>query len=357
VWDAWGGGYFIRWRGRGTIIDPGCSFVRLFRAETPYEIGDIHMVIATHDHVDHCQDFGTLITLFREYNKWLDKQAKPPRTWDLLMSYGVEDQVNSLLVHPENAPFLRWNRVLAPQNVERVQPLPSIVQKKSRKGMLGWSRYLLAYSFFRRRKISQDYRYRLRLLPTKHTELLGGRTALGLQFKLIPGGRTIVISGDTGFDDELGLAKCYSEAHLLILHVGTMEDTNGKPLGEHLGLNGITKVLGSLDSEKLKLVVLTEWGYEFGRLPSRGEYGRSCFTKLVEERLHGMGCESYFAAVTQDRAEGKIPIIPADISLSISLPDLQVWSEDENSGKGGFVPFDRIWAEEKGDEITFRTIR
>jgi len=357
VWNAWGGGYFIRWQEKGTIIDPGCSFIRIFGTKTPYEISDIDMVVTTHDHVDHCQDFGTLITLLRAYNKWLDKQRVPPRTWDLLMSHGVANHFNSFLVHPENAPFLRWNRVLAPGYVEQVQPPPSIAQKKSRKEMSGWRRYLSAYSFFCRSRIPQDYKYRLKLLPTKHRELLGCRTALGLRFEFTRGGPTVVISGDTGFDDELALTEHYKDAHLLILHVGTMEDADGKPLKEHLGLDGVTRVLECSDRTNLKLVVLTEWGYEFGRLRQPGELGgRSRFTKLVVDRLRDMGCASYFAAVSPDRVDGKIPVIPADVGLRISLPDLAVWSEDENHSRGGFVPFDRIWAEDKGDEITFRTI-
>ena len=72
--DVWGGGYFLRWRGRGTIIDPGCSFIRLFRLHTPYGLQDVNMVLATHDHVDHCQDLGTLISLLRGYNKWLNEK-------------------------------------------------------------------------------------------------------------------------------------------------------------------------------------------------------------------------------------------------------------------------------------------
>lgn len=357
VRNVWGGGYFIRWRGRGTIIDPGCSFIRLFRSETPYEFGDIHMVITTHDHVDHCQDFGTLISLLREYNKWLDKQGTPPRTWDLLISHGVADQFSSFLVHPENSLFLRWNKILFPEDVEQVQPLPSIAQKKSRREMLGWKKHLSAYSFFCQKKISQDYKYRLKLIPTRHKELLGGRTALGIQLKLIPSGTTIVISGDTGYDDKLDLAEFYREAHLLILHVGTMEDTAGKRNEEHLGLNGVTKVLFGIGRREPKLVILTEWGYEFGRLQKQGELGgRSRFTRLVEERLRGMGCDAYYAAVSPDRADGKIPIIPADISLRINLPYLQIWSEDENNGKGGFVRLDHIWADDRGDQITYHTI-
>jgi hypothetical protein len=31
--DSYGGGYFIRWRGKGIVIDPGCTFLRAFRRQ------------------------------------------------------------------------------------------------------------------------------------------------------------------------------------------------------------------------------------------------------------------------------------------------------------------------------------
>jgi len=355
--NVWGGGYFIRWHNHGTIIDPGCSFIRVFQSEIPYEVGDVDMIISTHDHVDHCQDLGTLISLLREYNKWLDKQNKPPRTWDLLMSHGVANQFNSPLIHPDNSPFLRWNRVLSLDDVEQVQPLPLITREKTRSGMSGWKKHISAYTFFCQKTIAQDYKYQLQLLPTKHKELLGSRTAFGLKFKLKPGGKTIIISGDTGFDDKVNLADYYKNAHLLILHVGTMENTVGERLKDHLGLDGVTKILAGIKRSKPKLVVLTEWGYEFGRIPEPGNLGhRIRFTKLVEERLQTMKIKSYYAPVSNNQIMKKIPIIPADIGLRISLPDLNVWSEDENNGKGGFIPPDRIWVEDKGEELHFHTI-
>lgn len=357
VWDTWGGGYFLRWQGKGIIIDPGCSFIKLFRSETPYEIGDINMIIATHDHIDHCQDLGTVISLFREYNKWLDKQNHPPKNWDLLMSLGVEDQINSLLVHPENSPFLRWSRILPPEDVEHVQPPPSIAKDKSKKDMELWSEHLSTHLLFYQEKIIQKYGFALSVFPTLHRELLGGRTGLGLQFKFPSDSVTITISGDTGFDDELNLEKYYKKANVLILHVGTMEGVEGSRLGEHLGLNGVTNILIGLNTATIKLVVLTEWGYEFGRLPRPGELGgRSWFTRLVEERLHEKGCDSFRAATSKIDTGDRIPIIPADIGLRIRLPDLYVWSSDENTGKGGFVPGNRIWSEEKGEEIIYHSV-
>ena len=102
VHNVFGGGYFLFWKGKGTVIDPGCSFIRLFELKTRHEINDIDLVITSHDHIDHCQDLITLISLFRQYNKLLIEKKDPPKTWDLLMSYGVEDQINSMLINKEN---------------------------------------------------------------------------------------------------------------------------------------------------------------------------------------------------------------------------------------------------------------
>jgi hypothetical protein len=379
VRNAWGGGYFLRWNDKGTVVDPGCSFIRLFQAHTSYGIADIDMVIVTHDHLDHSQDVGTLISLFREYNKWLNQEHRCPRRWDLLMSYGTEDQINSLLVHKDNAPFLRWSRVLPAADsdpswtqmgvahedqlllhpLNKVQPPPF----EAPEGETPYCDAALA-SYFSdcRRTIAADYQYLLTPIPTDHRELFGDRTGFGLRLQLLPTTPTmpsIVISGDTAFDSRL--AEFYRGADLVILHVGTMEGASGTRLPAHLGLLGVTGTLSRLVSDpkrrKPRLVVLTEWGYEFGRLPVRGSMaGRSRFTALVEESLHRLGCHEYVAAVPGHCAIGKIPIIPADIGLRISLPDLRVWAVDQSSEQEteAFVPADRVCADEWGDQIVYR---
>ena len=362
VWNVWGGGYFLWWRGRGTVVDPGCSFTRVLRSETPYEVGDIDMAVATHDHVDHCQDFSTLISLFRGYNKWLTSNRQPPRTWDLVMSHGVADQFNSLLIHPENLPFLRWSKVLPPKELERVQWIPSFGQSKAPEEMASWKPHIREHLLYWNQEITEEYGYSLGIIPAIHKELLGEYTSMGLRFTLNSDGVALVISGDTAYDPDL--VKYYRHADLLALHVGTMERTSSQKLPEHLGLFGVVEILKALEDgrekeeDMPKLVVLTEWGYEFGRLRKPGELrGRARFSELVVERLRDMGCHSYFAAVSCKRTgDGNVPIIPADLSLRISLPDLRVWSEDENGGEGGFVSPDRIWAEDKGDEIIFHTV-
>jgi metallo-beta-lactamase superfamily protein len=68
---ALGGGYFIRLHNHGSgetadpfgiVIDPGVDFVEnLYR--TGYSLGDINMIVITHDHVDHSGSLDILLSL------------------------------------------------------------------------------------------------------------------------------------------------------------------------------------------------------------------------------------------------------------------------------------------------------
>jgi len=95
----------------------------------------------------------------------------------------------------------------------------------------------------------------------------------------------------------------------VILHVGTMEKPSGKRLGQHLGTPGSGgRAEGSGEKqEKPHLVVLTEWGYEFGRLRCTAILRGGRGAVLVEERLQQLGCDAYVAAVPVTPAPGKSP--------------------------------------------------
>jgi len=47
-----GGGYFIRWKEAGLVIDPGINFLENFH-ENKFHIADIDIVLITHNHLDH----------------------------------------------------------------------------------------------------------------------------------------------------------------------------------------------------------------------------------------------------------------------------------------------------------------
>jgi len=112
--DVWGGGYLLRWQGKGTIIDPGVSFLRLLNLHTAYGLQDLDMIVATHDHFDHCGDLGTLISLLRAYNDPKKVPPNPQHPWDLVVSHGVADQLGPMLTHPENTDIVHWKKALPP---------------------------------------------------------------------------------------------------------------------------------------------------------------------------------------------------------------------------------------------------
>jgi hypothetical protein len=370
VADVLGGGYFLRWQGKGTIIDPGCSFLRLFRHCTRYSFHDIDMVIVTHDHVDHCQDLGTLVSLFRQFNKWLvKKRGEAPRIWDMIVSYGVADQFISLLNHPDNAPFVFWRRVLADrrQKIEGPQDVPGFLKDAEKNGLLNGEAYLHAFLERVSTPLIKRYFYGLEVLPAKHKELLGAATAFGLRFALkqksngvaSPGKEcAAVISGDTAIRDKAALAGDYGDADLLVLHVGGIEKP-GDTSSDHLCFQGVVDILDAVAkcSKVPKLVVLTEWGYEFGRL---GLNGRTQFTRYVANELNGPRAFKgrFHAAVAGP--DGKLPacpdgaivLLPADIGLRIQLPDLEVFVESERA-KGTFLDNREVCAIESGERIDY----
>ena len=380
--DVEGGGYFFRWKNTGVVVDPGCGFLNQFRKKTTYGPQDIDLVAVTHDHLDHCQDFAALVALLREVNKrgLRKREAGFPRTLDLILSHGVSAQFASVLTHPDNAPFLRWTRVLPPREIAGPQRLPSIAENDGGRpaDLSAWGDgHLRARMEFLGEPMEKKYGFRLQALPANHEELLGEKTALGLRFDFTSGPHpfSIVISGDTGggpaspdaggdngFRSARELAQFYAGADLLILHVGTMEKvdaTTGKPQREkfHLGLLGVVEILEELAKisqeghiELPKMVVLTEWGYEFswGRAKRR-----SAFTQCVVEMLDKWGTagrNKYCAAVgNAPPMTDKTPILPADLSLCIRLPDFHVRSEPS----GAFVLPYSIRAHEDQNKIRY----
>jgi ribonuclease BN (tRNA processing enzyme) len=375
VADVFGGGYFLRWKGMGTIIDPGCSFLRLFRHWTDFSFNDINMVIVTHDHVDHCQDFGPLISMFRQFNNWrVKKFGIPPNIWDAVISYGVADQFTSLLNHPDNAPFLFWRKVLAVQEhkVECSQDVPGFLISAGKNNLLEGDSQLSAFLQRATMRFIDRYHFELHALPAKHKELLGSYTAFGLRFALGETAKeidtqkqicSIAISGDTALREHDEVLRDYGQSELLVLHVGTMEKTGEAYTGDHLCFNGVVSILDAIARQPsivLKLVVFTEWGYEFGRL---GLNGRTQFVRLVCNELNrrsGLN-RKYHAAVADDSGyfrpcpEEVIVLIPADIGLRVRLPDLSIFVPSA-SEKGEFISFKEVYAMESIEQIDYMPI-
>ncbi len=74
-----GGGYFVRaWDGKngryiGIVIDPGYNFLENLFNEG-FTIADVDLVVITHAHPDHIENFTNLLTLLRERDKRLKEE-------------------------------------------------------------------------------------------------------------------------------------------------------------------------------------------------------------------------------------------------------------------------------------------
>ena len=54
-----GGGYFLRWRGKGLVIDPGLDFLRNFH-QIGFHFSQINGIVVSHNHPDHNADLKSL---------------------------------------------------------------------------------------------------------------------------------------------------------------------------------------------------------------------------------------------------------------------------------------------------------
>lgn len=84
-----GGGFYIRWNGRGIAVDPGYRFIERLH-EAGYTVLDIDVVIVTHEHIDHTNDMRLLDDL--HYNAAKQNRDHEYR-WDQELFSIVRDSV------------------------------------------------------------------------------------------------------------------------------------------------------------------------------------------------------------------------------------------------------------------------
>ncbi len=142
---ALGGGYFVRLHSAelgekgddgadkgpyGVVVDPGVDFVEnLYRAG--YSLGDIDMVVITHDHVDHLGALDPLLSLLHVRSQILAKQPGKKRGTNkkvtVLTSKSVDDrykEVTKLRASSHNFKFICFEKSA---NLKRViKPSPKL---------------------------------------------------------------------------------------------------------------------------------------------------------------------------------------------------------------------------------------
>ena len=258
---ARGGGLFLRWRGKGVVVDPGIDYLSNFHREK-YYVQDIDALVVTHDHIDHSFDLRAIDDVIYQLARF-----EPERKRYCFLSDPVFDE------------FEKWR---AEGRYERANPFRSHVQRNC------------------------DPREHDKIIPgvelcpfpTQH----GVEHSFGVKCVLkAESGEYIRVglTSDTGFFDELvgGLSDC----HIIVAHMSSpdyKEYTDPEYLKEnaqHLGLNGTRKLIEGTNAQ---VYVITEfWA-------GRGDGRVLLCQKLVDDLKRHSGIE-------------RKCIIPADVGMTI----------------------------------------
>lgn len=307
-----GGGYYLRHRGEGIVIDPGYDFIDNF-----YRAGcrfcDIDHIIITHAHDDHTAEFEALIMLLHQYNK--EKVGSTKRI-SLYLSQGAQRKFAGLI-------DLRDQRFL--RIVSLCPPSPTEQQSL---------------------KISSSIE--LTTLPAYHDDVITRDLSVGLGFVLSvdEGERRIVFTGDSGlypkkyganlsqeyYDvartrpklnavESEALHKKYPQKFhrpdLLVLHIGSIKEYEfasldglvGKEFDEgmwfypnHLGILGSMVMLDQLSPS---VAIVSEFGSEL----------KDFFIKLVDILNRALCAKQ----TTDGKDEEKSWVIPGDLTIAYNI--------------------------------------
>ncbi len=227
-----GGGYFIQHQNKGIVIDPGFDFIMNLYAEG-FSIDDIDAIIITHDHIDHSDNFDSILTLL-DFHQRIEKR----KTIDLFLNAGCAHKFSYLL---QNTSY----------NVNTLT-----------KGTIG--------------DLREKYNLEIEVKNVIHTELSTKEYCIGIKLKFFPDKPyqvfTIGIPSDTRFCKRFKDKDTYKpssnyvideflDCDILVLHV------NSTPFKELKYFTGIeiekedgelTNILQKLDETSIKISEIEE---------------------------------------------------------------------------------------------------
>lgn len=229
-----GGGYYLLWRDKGIVIDPGYDFIQNFYDEG-FSLEDIDAVVITHSHPDHDADFANLTSLVKEWNDFYHKMGRTDleKTLDIFLNVSA---------------YTKFSAWLGAANVKIGRVIPLVVTR--------WNRDTASATAgpFRGDNINVDlsqattspveadeqtyktYGLRLEVIPAWHDDIIGRTAAVGLKFHLYDNGSCskvgiIGFTGDTGaYGLDIARGRClednccvdyqFQDCDILVGHLG-----------------------------------------------------------------------------------------------------------------------------------------
>jgi hypothetical protein len=211
--DIRGGGYFLFWKGKGIVIDPGYNFIQNFYEEG-FSLEDINAIVVTHSHPDHDDELNTILTLIAEWNQMQEMHIghKPKYIdLDLFLNEGAYRKYDSWVyaknIKVKKIYFLqafRWDR--------RTE-----VSRKDEK--IGGTNPII--------DLKHTYGFKLEVIPAWHDEIIDEHSSVGLLFHLYQNETGLApqlkigITGDTQYYG--GIVENYQKADILVAHLGDIK--------------------------------------------------------------------------------------------------------------------------------------
>ncbi len=263
-----GGGLYLNYKGIGIVIDPGIGFVNSMHKNGIY-INNIHIVIITHDHLDHNADAKVISSLLYDLNNYNQRKNKivkevfeVEKTKEHTITWIVDDGTKASLE----------------KNVNDIKSLGDFIGRK-------------------RQIVEGNKDIKMLAIRTKHikdcNETYGIQLCLNYETQMIIG-----YTSDTAFFPEL--ASFYSKSDILIFNVSDIYRKDVKGIQDkhsHLGYNGSIKLL---KEAKPKLAIASEF------CCTNGDFRMAFMNTLSEELME------------------QNTIILGEVGLNISIPQIEV---------------------------------
>jgi len=268
-----GGGYLLRWAGKGVAVDPGPGFLDLL-CDGGFGLADVDAVLVTHHHIDHVADLPRILTLVHEYN---EQHTDAKRRLDLFLS---------------------------PSVVQAYAPICATSQD------VGQFARLLGGDPL----VPDGYSIEIEPFHAHHEELGGARHALSVAVKLKDPENphdyvgTVAFMGDTGWRESGNMPLVEGLPQLpqplcLVAHLGSVYPTDTDSFhANHLGYRGAAALLSRLKE-------------------------LNCFPARLVISEFGIECKPLVSAiVTQlaDSVKERDRVCDGTLGRTILLPDMQV---------------------------------
>jgi tetratricopeptide (TPR) repeat protein len=287
-----GGGYFLKIKGKGIVIDPGFNFIDNFKG-AGYFFDEIDAVMVSHAHNDHTSDLESIITLLRncnEHRKGLD-------------DFESDDTIRADLAK---------NRKIAIEDIKEEEIEQAFFEDSPRRKTIDLfltKSVAIKFGGMLNPSSKNDYRYhiiekgdsktlldgalKVTAIGAKHNDIVSDQDSVGFVFDFDD--TILIYTGDTGWDVEIEkqyqeIRNEFEQKHFVLLaHIGGFKDYERKYLSsnqskeafykQHLGRLGLGRLVSVV---KPDICLISEFGEELRQHREKlaSIYGK-IYTKIV----------------------------------------------------------------------------